>query len=276
VSPKFSVCIPTHRIDKRLSNTLESLKLLDYPREDYEVCLFINGVDQATVSNCDWVSATTEKLGPSRAKNEAVAMAHHDWVVMLDSDDFLVPSALKQYAAFLQKEPQAVIACEFSMINYIEFGNGKIACYPPSTEDYRSFYQQAISNLAQTAACGHPTLVKKSEFVPFDAAFPFAEERKLMLDYWKQNKAVHLMGTCTYIYNWNETGATDGIPLSRLAPEKQNHFRQFTNAVILAEKEPRYCETTDFYVPDDNDRLAIQKFLEWENQSHDGHSNHSI
>lgn len=263
---RFSICIPTHRIDNRLKRTLKSLELLDYPKHLFDICLFINGTNDVPESGFDCVETDQLPLGPSGAKNRVVSMSRSEWIIMLDGDDFLVPSALQQYASYLHGNPEAVFVCEPSMINFIGPEGGKQAFFPAHARLYQDFFEHNLQFMERTAACGHPTLVKKSEFIPYNTGFTFAEERRLVTDYWKAGKTVHIMGTSTYVYNWNETGATQGVSLHELPPEKRDLFKKFTDSVAQEEKTPLLSLPKSFSVPDAQDIEAIKLFLDWENR----------
>lgn len=263
---KFSICIPTHRVDWRLENTLKSLEMLDYPREDYEICIFLNGApEDSKTPKADLVVGTLSALGPSEAKNQAIKLADHEWVILVDSDDFLVPSALNHYKSFVEKNSRAVLGCELSVINFLGPAGTKEAYFPDTIENYRKFFNQTVSTMAETAACGRPILFKKSQFLPFDSSFSFAEERKLALDYWKARHPVHILGTSTYVYNWNENGVTGGMSLGEMPPEERQGLERFTEWVKNQRKDPNAFADENFYVPGKEDCEAIHKFLDWEN-----------
>lgn len=257
----FSICIPTHRLDKRLLNTLNSLSYLDYPREKFEICLLVNGFpEQEFNMGCDHIKVVPALLGPSEAKNQALSLGKKDWLVLLDSDDFLVPSALKQIANYISNNSQVVLGCEFSIINFIE----KNVFYPSNPQDYEAFYNANIAHAMTTAGFGRPIVFKRNERVDFDLYFNFAEERKLFIDYWNQGKMIDLMGTSTYVYNWNESGISGGKPVNFLEPEKQMYFRHFTDILSSQDKNVLIRPSNEFVVPDTNDEKAIHEFLRWE------------
>jgi len=238
---KFSICISAHRLDRRLRNTLTLLQDLDYERKDFEICLLLNTEQESSIlkfiSLVDSFKRINQSLGPSRAKNEAIAMAKHEWVVLLDSDDFLVPSTLKQYQEIILKYPSIQIGYEFSSINFIQ----QQSFYPPDREGYAIFFQEQKDRAVKTAACGRPVLIRKSSFPQFDPAFGFAEERKLACDYWKTGKDTHIMDTISYVYNWNDTG----IKKDEVALKKIEKLAQRSNPLIVVAKSSSFLTEKD-------------------------------
>jgi glycosyltransferase involved in cell wall biosynthesis len=267
---KFSICIPTHRVDARLKNALKSLSLSTYSRPEYEICLYVSGEYDATELKklgCDHVYVSTETgIGPCAGKNEVLKMANYEWIVLLDSDDFLLPSALRKYQQVIERNPGMVVGYELSAVNFMGAKGQKKAFYPEVVQNYKNFFSQSLEAMKQTAACGRPILIKKSDMLPFNPAIKFAEERQLAVDYWALGKPIHLMASCTYIYNWNETGGTQGLSLHDLPPEKREFFKSFTAAIANQEKVAKIIPDNKFSVPDQRDIAAIKQFLAWENQ----------
>lgn len=199
----FSICLTATAINEALINTVKSLSKLDYPKENIKASLFINGPHTESElleigSFLDWnqIIATDESLGPSRAKNVALDMARTKWAVLLDGDDFLLPSALSQYEKIISQNPNLMVGCEYSIINKID-GN---MFHPSKKEEYWAFLLAQKERALTTAACGRPILFNTKHLIPFDCQFSFGEERKLMIDYWKAGYVTHIMTTASYLY----------------------------------------------------------------------------
>lgn len=260
----FSICIPTHRIDKRLSNSLRSLTYLRYPRELIEICLLVNNVDRTTpdllniLGGVDRFEIHAEALGPSRAKNEALGLATNTWAILLDSDDFLVPSALEQYSAAIDENDSMVLGCEWSMFNLI---NGNL-CFPDTEENYRDFHKALLGSVTENGAFGRPIIFNTRHLVPYSSKYSLAEERKLVVDYIRAGYTVNMLGTCSYIYNWNDAGISrDSNRALRDRPEFQETIREI---VADIPREILVRDTDKFMIPGPEDILAAQMFLEWE------------
>lgn len=203
---KFSIGIPTHRLDRRLRNTLfVTLNSIDYPRENFEICLFVNGDHNEALPFLpfvDKVEFDKKELGPSAAKNRVIEMATHPWVILLDSDDFLVPSALKVYDSAVQKNPQMDVAFEYSAVNFLK----EKFSYPPSPVEFGAYFYTQIGLLPKTGALGHATIIRKDCPFRFDEEVKFAEERDLAVRMLTSGATPHILQSCSYVYNWNESG----------------------------------------------------------------------
>lgn len=89
----FSIIIPTYNRPERLSNCLESLTQLDYPRADFEVVVVDDG---SKMSLEPVVAAVKDKLnltfvrqtnaGPATARNTGASKAQGKYLVFTDDD----------------------------------------------------------------------------------------------------------------------------------------------------------------------------------------------
>jgi glycosyltransferase involved in cell wall biosynthesis len=226
----FSVCIPSHRNDYRLLNAVRSVREQEYPKENVEVCIFYNGVSHRGGPAADVVATDEQALGPSNAKNRALELGSNDWLVLLDSDDTLVPSALQTYNEVLDTADDLILGCELSTVNLMHShcpydekdipgtfhtGSRVEACYPNTPSLFSSFFSDAFAKGEVTGGIGRPILFKRSERLPFNPEFFFAEERELIIRYWQEGLLTHIMPTMTYVYNWNKQGITEGTDVQQ-------------------------------------------------------------
>jgi len=150
----------------------------------------------------DKIEFVNKPLGPSAAKNRVIGMASHPWVVLLDSDDYLVPTALLIYERAIQNHPDIDVAFEYSGINFLKSNFS----YPPNSSEFNIYFWTQVGLIPQTGACGHATLVRRDCSYRFNEDVDFAEERDLAIRMWGAGGTAALLQSCTYVYNWNETG----------------------------------------------------------------------
>lgn len=242
---RFSLCIPTHRLDRRLRNTLTLIQDLDYPKNLIKINLFING----SIKNIslfeplvDRIEILPKVLGPSEAKNKALEMSETEWSILLDGDDFLLPSSLNQYKEIIEKTPDLSVGVEFSSINFFQ-GN---KFYPPNRADHTLFFDEQLQRAHFTAACGRPIIFRSDRRIPYDLSFGFAEERKLMVDYWAKGISTHLMSTCTYIYNMNETGIKkepdNFSKIESIVKEIEPRIKTTSSSIFLTERDLSFID----------------------------------
>lgn len=118
----FSIIIPAHNEEQYISNTLDYVVSLDYPKYEYEVIVIENGSTDNTlrmieryktngVNYQDGGSIVVKvfsigEKGVSKAKNFGIEKTspHSDWVIFLDADTILKKSFLTNLNAFLKEK----------------------------------------------------------------------------------------------------------------------------------------------------------------------------
>jgi glycosyltransferase involved in cell wall biosynthesis len=106
-TPGFSVITPSYNQSRYIRANIESVIAQDYP--DVEHIIFDNASTDETVSILEsyptviWRSETDS--GQSDAINKALEHSTKEWVIWVNSDDFLLPGALAALADAIQQNP---------------------------------------------------------------------------------------------------------------------------------------------------------------------------
>lgn len=99
---KFSVIIPIYNTDSRLQRCIESI--MNQTFDDFECLLVDDGSEKVTADILDsyaeqdsrFVALHKENGGVSSARNYGIEHAKGDWLVFVDSDDYIVPEHLEK------------------------------------------------------------------------------------------------------------------------------------------------------------------------------------
>jgi glycosyltransferase involved in cell wall biosynthesis len=115
--PLFSIIIPTYNRPRQLTECLQALTQLDYPRDRFEV-LIVD--DEGTVFLEPIVSSFTDRLqvtllvqphsGPATARNTGVAQAQGRYVVFTDDDCTPAVDWLRALETHLLASPEDAVA----------------------------------------------------------------------------------------------------------------------------------------------------------------------
>lgn len=108
-SPKISVIVPVYKVEKYLRRCVDSILAQTYT--DFELLLIDDGSPDSSGKICDEYAALDPRVrvfhkpngGVSSARNLGLDNAHGEWVVFVDSDDWLT----EEYLADLMKDPDA-------------------------------------------------------------------------------------------------------------------------------------------------------------------------
>lgn len=108
---KLSVVIPVYNIEKYLAKCLDSVIYTQL--HDYEIIIVNDGSTDSSPEICreyaerfpELISViTTENGGLGAARDVGIDAAHGEYILFLDSDDFLSPNAMPEMFEYLEKD----------------------------------------------------------------------------------------------------------------------------------------------------------------------------
>ena len=111
----FSVIAPVYNVERYIAQCVESV--LMQTETDWELILIDDGSTDKSGKICDFYASNNEKVkvihqknaGLSSARNIGIARAAGDYIVLLDSDDYLDLNALKGLKEIIGKEPYDLV-----------------------------------------------------------------------------------------------------------------------------------------------------------------------
>lgn len=114
---KFSVVVPVYNVEQYLGQCLESLQAQDYT--DFEViCVNDGSTDGSRKILTEWATHSPqmriidrENGGLSAARNTGLKAAKGDYIVFVDSDDWVEPTMLSRLAAECEGADMVCFAC---------------------------------------------------------------------------------------------------------------------------------------------------------------------
>lgn len=100
---KFSVIVPVYNIEKYISICIESI--LNQNLDSYELILVNDGSTDSSGSICDKYALSNENIsvihkengGLSDARNKGMAKANGEYIIFIDSDDYIEPETLEKF-----------------------------------------------------------------------------------------------------------------------------------------------------------------------------------
>lgn len=99
---KLSIIVPIYGVEQYLRKCVDSLLNQDIPSSEYEIILVDDGGHDKCPLICDSYAAKCENVrvvhrkngGLSAARNSGIEVAHGDYVMFVDSDDYIEPNVL--------------------------------------------------------------------------------------------------------------------------------------------------------------------------------------
>lgn len=112
----FSIIIPTHNRPDKLADCLESLSLLDYPRDQFEVIVIDDGSNTSLksvvapfVDQLDLALLKQTNAGPAAARNTGAEKAKGKFLAFTDDDCTPAPDWLQKLAEHFTEVPVRAI-----------------------------------------------------------------------------------------------------------------------------------------------------------------------
>ena len=107
--PKFSIVIPVYNVEKYIKRCLDSV--FNQSFKDFEVIVVNDGTKDNSmdiVENYDVKIITQKNQGLSVARNTGVKKAKGEYIIFLDSDDYIEKDLLKNINKSLDNNPDLV------------------------------------------------------------------------------------------------------------------------------------------------------------------------
>lgn len=97
---RFSFVVPVYNVEEYLEQCVNSILDQDYP--NYEIILIDDGSTDSSGVLCDKLAASDEKVrvihqengGASKARNTGIRYAQGEYILFVDSDDYIAPGIL--------------------------------------------------------------------------------------------------------------------------------------------------------------------------------------
>lgn len=124
---KFSIIIPAYNAEKNITETIEKIEKIRFPKSEYEVIVVNDGSVDNTLSVLHSLKKNISNLlildkkngGVSSARNEGIRAAKGEYMLFVDADDSVSPNILEAISNFIEKYGK------INIITYnLEYSNG--------------------------------------------------------------------------------------------------------------------------------------------------------
>lgn len=132
---KLSIIVPIYGVEQYLRKCVDSLLAQDLPSSDYEIILVDDESPDACPQICDEYADAHKNIrvihrmngGLSAARNSGLEIAQGEYIMFVDSDDYIEPNVLGRLIEQLERGHLDVLRYDFRNINekYEEFHPNK-------------------------------------------------------------------------------------------------------------------------------------------------------
>lgn len=214
-NPQVSIIVPVYKVEKYLPGCIESILSQSY--SDFELLLIDDGSPDKSGEICDEYAARDVRIrvfhktngGVSSARNLGIEEAKGEWIMFVDSDDFIDADTLKVCSGYFLKydlirfSMRLVLNKENTRWNDIEIANND------TKEEY---FSKVVSRNAILGVCGG--IYKKSIFkdnnIKFSTDLISGEDWFVQIQCLIYCNALQILNKPLYIYNrYVETSCTN-------------------------------------------------------------------
>lgn len=122
---KLSIIVPVYNVEAFLKKCVDSLLAQDLPKEDYEVILVDDGSTDGSGALCDTLAAEhgnirvihQQNRGLSGARNAGIPVASGDYILFVDSDDYLCPNVLGTLAGLMESKDLDILRFNYQNVD---------------------------------------------------------------------------------------------------------------------------------------------------------------
>ena len=134
----FSIIIPVYNVQEYLARCVESVVNQTYPQDHLQVILVNDGSKDNSGAMCDKFAAEysfveayhKENGGLSDARNYGMERAKGEYVIFLDSDDYLSADACARFAEEIAAQPEQLDVVAAAMVKHIGDGESLVGRVP--------------------------------------------------------------------------------------------------------------------------------------------------
>ena len=171
---KFSVIVPVYNVEKFLAKCLDSILQQTY--QDYEIVAVNDGSTDSSVKILKQYQEKSTKVrvitqknkGLGGARNTGIQNAQGEFLVFLDSDDYIENNMLEILAQYLEKYKLDILAFDCNLVNLY----GEIlqrATFSGSKDKYTSLTQQEFLLLEPTSCT---KVYRRTLYIEHNIKFP--------------------------------------------------------------------------------------------------------
>lgn len=131
---KLSIIVPIYGVEHYLRKCVDSLLAQDLPSSEYEIILVDDESPDACPQICDEYAAAHENIrvvhrkngGLSAARNSGIEIAQGDYLMFVDSDDYIEPHILGKLMAQVEQENLDVLRYNYQNVRIVESQESKV------------------------------------------------------------------------------------------------------------------------------------------------------
>lgn len=217
MSSLVSVIIPAYNAEMYIKNCLQSVIEQTYQNIEI-ICVDDGSQDNSReiicnlAEKCDKIKYIFQQnAGVSAARNNGLSVAKGDFIVFLDSDDYIHPQAIELLLDCESKTHADIVFCECKTTNKTNEETSFINSYSYSYPDFDFLF----NGTDQLGRCVWGKLIKSELALKykFPVGLNFGEDTYYMVSMLKNNLKIVLINESLWFYYSNPTSLSHGVSI---------------------------------------------------------------
>ncbi len=137
--PAISIIVPVYHVENELKRCLDSL--LTQTFSDYEIILINDGGNEAETAICEEYAAKNqcivyqyqENQGLSAARNTGLSIARGNWIMFVDSDDWVNEDFCRKAFEAVEKNKAKMAIMKYGPSSLLKFSRKREPVFPEKT-----------------------------------------------------------------------------------------------------------------------------------------------
>lgn len=208
--PIISIVIPVYKVEEFISSCIESILVQSY--NDFELLLIDDGSPDKSGAICDEYAVKDKRIkvihkenaGVGAARNTGILNAKGDWIIFVDSDDYIDQGMLQSGVAAIYNNPEVDAVLFYNRKDNVETGKQEIIdrvfCFSKIATSKELFIE---SNYFEKASCIYSKLYKRNLIEKYGIRFastPVYEDVLFNMNYFTYAKSIFFIDKFFYHY----------------------------------------------------------------------------
>lgn len=234
----ITVIIPIYNSSKYLNKCIRSV--LEQTYSDFELLLINDGSTDNSCEICnDWVEKDhrvkyfyKNNSGASSARNYGLNMAQGEWIIFIDSDDFVLPEYLADLYKVVKDNP-CIDLCISGLLIYRNGEKSQSICFQNSiysSKDYSQLFAKLkIHKFGYSVGKLYKMSIIAEHNIRFDDNICIAEDSIFMMNYILKCSQIAFIDKCNYIYRVHANSLSTSVSIYEREFYSYNAYRDVIN-----------------------------------------------
>ena len=211
-TPRISIIVPVYKAEKYINQCIDSI--LNQTFTDFELLLINDGSPDKSGQICEKYAILDNRIqvlnkensGVSETRNMGLEKAKGEWIIFVDSDDWLVSDCLETCIEFVRNNDIDLLQFNFSRINDAH----KVLFNSKGQTPILNNYDYIKENKLIVTACGNflrNSIIKKFN-IKFASNIKLGEDQLFIYEYILHANTCLRIPNILYFYRWNPHSAT--------------------------------------------------------------------